>query len=290
MEWLAAVVVQLAVGVLTLSISLELKVGHFTAAMAAPRDLGVGLVAQLAILPLLVLLLSATLQDTTVLTALCLVAFAPSGPTSNYLAHLARGDVALAIVLTIVGTLLSAAVMPLALPSLLQFTTGNELARTVTPLAVFQGLVWMVLVPLLLGLFAASRWPAAVARVQPAISRVAAVLFVLLVAAAIASQGPLLVRTAAQAGMPVLAVNAAALALGALAGRAAGLAPPRRTTLALKVGVQNVSIALGVAIGVLGRLDVAAVAALYGVTQLVVATAYAAACRRRLRRGAAAAT
>lgn len=283
MEWLAALVVQLAVGVLTLSISLELKARHFAAAMAAPRDLGVGLAAQLAILPLLVLLLSTTLQDATVLTALCLVAFTPSGPTSNYLAHLAQGDVALAIVLTIVGTLLSAVAMPLALPALLQFATGDELARIVTPLAVFRGLLGMVIVPLLLGLYAARRWPAGVARVQPAISRIAAVLFVLLVAAAIASQWQVLVRAVAQAGVPVLAVNAAALALGALAGRAAGLAQPRRTTLALKVGVQNVSIALGVAIGVLGRLDVAAVAALYGVTQLLVASAYAAACRRRHR-------
>ncbi|WP_332813707.1 bile acid:sodium symporter family protein [Ramlibacter sp.] len=283
MEWLAALVVQLAVGVLTLSISLELKARHFAAAMAAPRDLGVGLAAQLAILPLLVLLLSTTLQDATVLTALCLVAFTPSGPTSNYLAHLAQGDVALAIVLTIVGTLLSAVAMPLALPALLQFATGDELARIVTPLAVFRGLLGMVIVPLLLGLYAARRWPAGVARVQPAISRIAAVLFVLLVAAAIASQWQVLVRAVVQAGVPVLAVNAAALALGALAGRAAGLAQPRRTTLALKVGVQNVSIALGVAIGVLGRLDVAAVAALYGVTQLLVASAYAAACRRRHR-------
>jgi predicted Na+-dependent transporter len=58
------------------------------------------------------------------------------------------------------------------------------------------------------------------------------------------------------------------------------LARPQRLTLALKAGVQNISIALGIAIGVLGRLDVAAVAALYGITQLLVATAYALSCRR----------
>lgn len=274
MELVAAVLVQLAVGVLTLSISLELKPQHFMSAVRAPRDLAVGLLAQLAIVPLLVLLLASSMQDTTVLIALCLIALTPSGPTSNYLAHLARGDVALAMLLTVAGTLLSAVAMPLALPALLRAATGTDI-QVVTSWAVFQSLLWMVVVPLLAGLYAAQRFPVAVQRVRPLLTRVAAILFVLLLAVAIGSQWKVLAQAAASAALPVLTVNVAALALGALAGRAAGLATPQRITLTLKAGVQNVSIALGLAIGVLGRLDVAAVAALYGVTQLLVASAFA---------------
>lgn len=279
MELVAAVLVQLAVGVLTLSISLELRLQHFMAAVRAPRDLAIGLLAQLAIVPLLVLLLASSMRDTTVLIALCLIALTPSGPTSNYLAHLARGDVALAMLLTVAGTLLSAMVMPLALPALLRAATGTDI-HVVTSWAVFQSLVWMVVLPLLAGLYAGDRFPAAVRRVRPLLTRVAAILFMLLLAVAIGSQWKVLAQAAASAALPVLTVNLAALVLGALAGRAAGLAAPKRITLTLKAGVQNVSIALGLAIGVLGRLDVAAVAALYGVTQLLVASAYALSCRR----------
>jgi BASS family bile acid:Na+ symporter len=283
MEWLAALLVQLAVGVLTLSISLELTPAHFAAAARARRDLTVGLLAQLAIVPALVLLLVTVVPlAPAVAIALCLVAFTPSGPTSNYLAHLAGGDTALAFLLTVAGTLLSAAAMPLAVPALLQAVTGGAGVAVATPLAVFTSLLWMVVVPLVAGLLAARHFPTAVRRLLPPLRRVAAALFVLLLAAAIGSQWRVLAGAAATAALPVLAINVAALALGALVGRAAGLARPQRLTLALKAGVQNISIALGIAIGVLGRLDVAAVAALYGITQLLVATAYALLAKRQV--------
>jgi bile acid:Na+ symporter, BASS family len=282
MEWIAAAVVQLAVAILTLSVSLDLRPRQFADALAAPKPLLAGLLVQLVTVPVLVLLLATGVRDATVLTALCLVAFTPSGPTSNYLAHVARGDVPLAILLTVAGTLLSAAVMPLALPWLLHLVTGGAIA-VVTPLAVLQGLVWMVLVPLLLGLYAGHRHPALVARWRTRVTRVAGALFMLLVAGAIASQWRALSAAAGAAVVPVLAINASALACGLAAGTLAGLARPQRDTLALKTGVQNVSIAIGVAIGVLGRVDVAAVAALYGVTQLLVASAFALAAARRVR-------
>jgi BASS family bile acid:Na+ symporter len=279
MESLAAVLVQLAVAVLTVSISFDLNVQQFAALLRAPRALVTGLLAQLGIVPLLVLLVATTPQPATLLTALCLVAFTPSGPTSNYLAHLARADVPLAVLLTVLGTLLSAAVMPFGVPALLRATTGTDLLL-VTPAAVFESLFWMVLLPLLGGLYAARRHPALVARIRRPANRVAALLFVLLIGAAIGSQWELLVRTAAAAAVPVLLINIAALVLGNGIGRAAGLARPQWTALGLKAAVQNVSIAIGVAIGVLGRFDVAAVAALYGVTQLLVTTTYALLLRR----------
>lgn len=279
MEWLAAVLVQLAVALLTISISFDLNVQQFAALLRAPRALAAGLLAQLGIVPLLVLLVAAAPQEATLLTALCLVAFTPSGPTSNYLAHLARADVPLAVLLTVVGTLLSAAVMPFGVPALLRATTGADLLL-VTPAAVFESLFWMVLLPLLGGLYATRRHAALVARIRPAFGRMAALLFVLLIGAAIGSQWELLARTAAAAAAPVLLVNIAALALGNGVGRAAGLGRPQWTALALKASVQNVSIAIGVAISVLGRFDVAAVAALYGVTQLLVVSTYALLLRR----------
>lgn len=285
MEWLAVMAVQLAVGVLTLAISVELKPEHFAVALRQPRALAVGLAVQLATLPTLVLGLSLLVQDATLLAALCLVALAPSGPTSNYLAHLARGDVALAILLTMLATLLSAAVMPLALPWLLEATTGTRLG-VVRPPAILQNLFWMVLLPLGAGFYLTRSQPGLTRHLRPILGKVAAVLFVLLLAAAITSQRTVLVQAATAFALPVAGVNACALALGALAGLLGGLAPPQRTSLALKAGVQNVSIAIGVAVGVLGRMDVAAVAALYGVTQLVVASVFALMCRARSRGGA----
>ncbi len=280
-EGLAALAIQVAVGVLTLSISIQLQPEHFRRAVEGGRPLVAGLAVQLAVVPCIVLALalSGLVRDPVLLTALCLVSLTPSGPTSNYLTHVARGDVALALLLTVIGTLLSAAVMPLALPSLLQATTGQGI-QVVTPLAVFQSLLVMVVAPLLAGLWLQRRHHALAERIRPALGKLAGILFVVLLLGAVASQWKLLATAATGAALPLLGTNAAALAIGGLLAAACGLAAAQRTTLALKTGVQNVSIALGIAIGVLGRLDVAAIAGLYGLTQLLVATAYALAKKR----------
>jgi BASS family bile acid:Na+ symporter len=281
MSQAGVIVVPAAVAVLSLAISLDLAATDLRNALQRRRRLAVGVAAQMLVLPAVALLLGLLIPDKAVVAALLLVALVPSGPTSNYLAAVAHGDVAFAVLLTIIGTLLSVAVLPLAFPVLLELT-GYAAVGTIPPvLKLLQNLVLVVLLPLVLGMALARRFPAQVARLRPAIRRTAAVVFAVLILGAIAAEWRSIAGIFLRSAHWVLLANLGAIGLALAVGRVGGLAPPQTITLGLKAGVQNVSVAIAIAIALMERLDVAAIAALYGIFQLLTATSLALARKQR---------
>ena len=274
MSLAASVVVPLAVAVLSFTVSFDLALADFRRTLAQRKALAAGLLAQLTVLPVLALTIGALTGQPAIAVAMVLVALVPSGPTSNFLAALGKGDVPLAVLLTVFGTLLSVATRPLLLPLLLGLAGLNAPGLLPPVLELLRGLVVMVLIPVGGGMWMARRFPAFVQRWRPAATRVASAVFVLLIAGAIAAEWHVLRETFTQAAHWVLLLNLAALAAGALVASAAGLPRPQVTVLGLKCAVQNVSIALGISMVLMQRTDIAAVAAMYGICQLLTALAF----------------
>lgn len=278
----ASIIVPAAVAVLSLTVSFDLAAVDFLRTLGKRKVLVLGLIAQLTVLPVLALAVGALSGDPGLAAALVLVALVPSGPTSNYLSEVGRGDVPLAMLLTIFGTLICVVTLPVLLPVLLQSSRVQTEALIPTTFELLKGLLLMVMLPMALGMLAARSFPAFVRRIRPAATRVATAIFVLLVAGAIASEWRLLTETFVRSAHWVLLLNLAAIGVGLLAAKTAGLPPAQSTVIGLKVAVQNVSIAIAIAISLLGRTDVAAIAALYGICQLLTGLGFALLRRRAL--------
>lgn len=275
MSQAGVVVVPAAVALLSLAISLDLAATDLRETAKKRGTLALGLAAQMMLLPLVVLALSLFIADKAVVAALLLVALVPSGPTSNYLSAVAKGDVAFAVLLTILGTLLSVAILPPLLPALLE-VTGYALVGTIPPVfKLLQNLVLVVLLPLVVGMTLARRFPQQVLRMRPVVQRTAAIIFAVLVIGAIAVEWRVIAGIFLRSAHWVLLANLCTIALAVLAARVFGMARPQVTTLGLKSALQNVSVAIAIAIALMERLDVAAIAALYGIFQLLTATAFA---------------
>lgn len=281
----ASVVVPVAVALLSFTASLDMAVADVKRTVARPRALVAGLVAQLSVLPAVALLLGLAGCPPLVMAALILVALAPSGPTSNYLAALARGDLPLSVLMTVFGTLISVLTIPAFLPLLLPLAglQANEVG--VPAMQLLGGMVVTVLIPVAAGMALAKKHPEAVMRWRPRMARVASAVFALLVIGAIAAEREALGAVIVKAGLWVVGANLLTMAGGALFAKLAGLDQARAVTFALKCAVQNVSIALVISITMMQRLDIAAIAALYGIVQLLTATGFVLVRRR----GAAAA-
>lgn len=275
MSLAATIVVPTAVALLSITVSLDLAITDFRETLTRPKPLALGLMAQLLVLPMAALVVGLMTGDATVMTALLLVALVPSGPTSNYIAAVGRGDLSLSVLMTVFGTLLSVLTLPLALPWMLQ-AAGQDAANLSPPVVeLLKGLALMVLAPVSAGVFLARRFPAAVRRWRPAAARVATGVFALLVAGALVMEWRTLSAIVGRSLHWVLLLNLAAMVLGTIVARAAGLPANQRTVFAIKCALQNVSIALGIAIAQMHRMDIAAVAALYGLCQLLTASGYA---------------
>ena len=111
-NFLTAVFLPVALFIIMLGMGLELTLDDFKRVVVYPRAAVVGLLAQLAMLPLVGFLLASLFPlKPELAVGVVILAASPGGPTSNLLTFLAAGDVALSITLTaIIATALAVAI------------------------------------------------------------------------------------------------------------------------------------------------------------------------------------
>lgn len=274
------ILLPISLAVIMASMGLALVPGDFARVVKAPRAFAVGAVGQILLLPLLAFALALAwlaLFDPPPALAMgfVLLAACPGGVTSNLLTHLARGDTALSISLTAVISVSSVATIPMIVGLGLALIMGAD----APPLSLGEtvaGIFAITTVPVALGMAARHFRPETALRLEPAARKIAAGLFVLIVAGAVAAEWDLLVAHFADIGPPVLILNLAAMAMGALIARAARLARPREIAIALETGLQNGTLAIFVGITLIGDELMIVPAGVYSLIMFATAGAYVA--------------
>ena len=123
------------------SMGLTLTLGHFGLVLRNARTVAAGLAGQLLLMPLLALAIAALFRLPPELAlGMFIIAICPAGTTSNALTFVGRGNVALAVVLTALSSLVTIVTIPLllswALPHFL--TEGGDVPRLSVPGTMLQ--------------------------------------------------------------------------------------------------------------------------------------------------------
>lgn len=278
-------VVPLALAYLMFTVGLDVRPGDFGALARAPAVVVAGFVAQMAGLPLVGYAIATGLALPPALAVgLMILAAAPGGVTSGFVTAMARGDVALSVVLT-VGTSLAAIVsVPLVVGLALQGFTGEATAVALPVGRTVAAILVTVIVPLVAALAVARRWPAGVARARGAMRRVGVGVFLALIGIAIAGEWRTIAAEAPRIGLAVVLLNLATMALGYGIGRLAGADPARARAILIECGLQNVALALLVAGPVLRRPELGNVATVYALVMNLSALALIGLVNRAARR------
>lgn len=280
---LVSVGLPIALFIIMVGIGLTLTAGDFRREARAPRATVVALLAQLVAMPALGFAIAALLDLPPELAlGLVIAAACPGGSTSNLIAYLARANVALSIVLTVLASLITVATLPVYADLALRWQPlGDDLAVQV-PLGRTIGLlVGIVLVPVVLGMTVRRRAPHRAAALERAVSLFGAAVLVLLVVGIAVSVGDEIGRLLRDAGPAAVLLNLGGIAVGLLVGRAAGLSAADRLTTAIELGVKNTTLGILIAVTVLGREEVAVPSAVYGLLMYVSAGALVGYGRRR---------
>ncbi|HEY5656545.1 MAG TPA: bile acid:sodium symporter family protein [Myxococcota bacterium] len=215
--------------------------------LAAPLRALSGLLAQYTIMPLCAWLVSLAFSDPVLRTGIVLVGCMPGAMASNVMTVLLRGDLILSVTLTSLATLLCPLVIALWLPLLAD-------ARMEVPVGpIVWNAVWMVVLPVVAGIFLRSRRPRMPRGWDAGATAIASAAIVLIVLVVVAANRERL----AQLG-PVLALGMIALNLGAYGlafGAATALRWPdaQRRTLVIEVGMQNAGLGSVLALAHLGE-------------------------------------
>ncbi|RZU01021.1 bile acid:sodium symporter family protein [Rivibacter subsaxonicus] len=248
------------------SLGLGLTPADFQRIVRQPRALLVGMLCHFVLLPLVCLLLIKTIGLTGAFAVgFMILAACPTGTTSNLLTYIARGDVALALSFTAVASVLTIFTLPLIVAWSLQHFAGSAQAVTV-PVGAMMGQIFLMLgVPVALGMTARHLRPAAALKWEPLATRLATVLFILIVLAAVAKNWTLLRENFGSLAIFAITLNLAMLACGFLAARLARLSRKQSVTLGIESAVQNATLALVIASSVLKDDALAVPGAVYGV-------------------------
>jgi len=248
------------------SLGLGLTPADFVRIVRQPRALLVGVICHFILLPLVCFaMIKVSGMAGVFAVGFMILAASPTGTTSNLLTYLARGDVALALSFTAVASVVTIFTLPLIVSFALDHFAGA--AQTVrAPAGMMMGQIFVMLgLPVALGMFVRHQWTARALRMEPTATRIATVLFIVIVLGAVAKNWTVLRDNFGTLAPFAIALNLLMLAIGFGMARLARLARQQSVTLGIETSVQNATLAMVIASTVLKQDQMAVPGALYGV-------------------------
>ena len=271
-DLISIVLLPLILAFIMFSLGLGLTLGDFRRILVQPKALVVGVVCHFVLLPLVCFaMLKLVGMGGALAVGFMIVAACPTGATSNLLTYLARGDVALALGFTAMASVLTIFTLPVIVTwALAHFMATDGAVPVPVPVGFLMAQVALVMgLPVGLGMLARARWAAWALRVEPTATRIATVLFVIILVLAVVKNFATVQAHLISLAPMALALNLTMLSVGFAVAWAARLPRRQAVTLGIETAVQNAALSLVVASSVLNDGDMAIPGAIYGVNMYV---------------------
>ena len=282
---LATVLLPAALAIVMLGLGLSLTPGDFGRVGRQPKAVVIALLLQLLVLPAICFGLVLAFDLPPILAVgMLLLAASPGGTTANLFSHLFRGDVALNITLTAVNSLIAVVTLPVITNLAIQWfdpadagSLGLQFGKTVQVFAV-------VLVPVAVGMLVRQRAPEFADRMDKPVRILSAVVLALVIVGTMVAERESIAGYLRDIGLPAVLFCVLSLTVGLLVPRLLGVTERQAIASAFEIGIHNSTLAIAVAISVLGSVELAVPAAVYGVLMFPVAAVFGWAITRSSRR------
>ncbi len=278
MDLLINVGLPISLAIIMLSLGIGLEAADFRRVLARGYPFAIGAISQVVLIPLAAFA-TVTLfgLPAEIAVGVMLLSFCPGGVTSNILAKFAKGDVALSVSLTAVISLLSIVTVPILAAWSIDHFMG-EAAPKVSISALATALFLITTLPVAIGVAIRHFARGFAIRVDGPLSTLASILFVLIVAAALAGNWQFFIQSLSSIGAALIALNVALLLIGLGLARIANLTWSEAKTISVETGIQNSAMGITLAALITGTTTgfspLAVPAAVYGITMYVVVTPF----------------
>lgn len=239
MEILVDVFLPLSLAIIMLSLGIGLTPADFKRVIERGWAFGIGAMCQLLLIPIFAFVIIQVFGFSGAIAAgIMLLAFCPGGVTTNMMARLANGDVALSVSLTALISLLSIVTVPILVGwAVTHFMGASAPEFSVTSIAIAMFLITTL--PVSIGMVIRHFAPGFADKAEPKLYVLAAVLFVVIVLAAIATNWALFVANFTALGPALAVLSIAAMFAGLMIAGLFGLSWAEQKTVAVEVGLQN---------------------------------------------------
>lgn len=283
---LTTLLLPLALGVIMFGLGLGLSVDDFRRVARYPRAVLTGLVLQTAVLPWVALGLALLFRlPPELAVGLMLLAASPGGATANIYSHLAHGDVALNITLTAINSLLCLVTLPVILNLSLEYFLGAG-QYVPPPVRKIVEVAVIIVLPVAIGMAVRRFAPGFATRMEKPVRLLSVLVLVLLIVAAVAQAWSTLLAWFAVVGLACLLFNLASMGIGYVAPLALRLPRKQAIAIGMEIGIHNGTLAIFIALNVLGNAAMSVPAAVYSLLMFFTAAAFAFWLNRRGEAGA----
>ncbi len=237
-----------SLAVIMFGMGLSLRVEDFKRILIYPKAVGIGLLNQLVLLPILAFgIVKVFSLPPELAVGLMILAVCPGGATSNLITHLAKGDAALSITLTACSSVITVFTIPFLVNfSIGYFIPGGE-AKQLEVVGTVVSVLVITIIPVALGMLVFAKVPKLAAKLDLPFRRISAVFFVVIVLAAVLKEKENLVRYFMEAGPAALALNVATLVLSFWIAKLVKLPFRQGLTIAIESGIQNGTLGITIA-------------------------------------------
>ena len=140
--------IALCLGIIMFGMGLTLEFKDFVVAIRNYKAVGLGILLQYTVMPLLAVVLSSLMGlPQEAMIGMVVIGACPGGTASNVIAHLAKANVALSVTMTLISTLLA----PILTPAIIYVVLNQQIDISFFPMV--KSVFWIVIFPLVDGLF-----------------------------------------------------------------------------------------------------------------------------------------
>lgn len=260
---LSEVFLPLGLAIIMMGLGLSLTLDDFKRIFTYPKAIIIGLFCQMIILPFICYFIAVGFKLSPELAVgLMLLAAAPGGPTSNLFSHVAKGDVALNVSLTAINSLLS--VFTISLIVNMSITMFME-TGDVIPLQFKKVLevCLIVLIPVSLGMLIRAKATKIAEKLNIPVKIASAIFLATIIILTLYSEKEELPLYFSLVGVPALLFNVLCMTVGYFIPRLLNLGKSQAIAIGMEIGIHNGTLAIFIALSVIGNNVMATPAAIY---------------------------
>lgn len=264
MDKASTIILALSLIIIMLGMGLSLVTDDFKRIIVYPKAIFVGLTNQLIILPLIGFAIAIAFPiKPEIAIGIMILAACPGGPTSNLIAHLAKGDLALSVSLTAISSLVTIITIPFIVNfALIQFLNEGQVIKLDVVETIIQIFV-IIVIPVAIGMLIRRYKEGFALKMEKPVRKASGFVIALVIIGIVIKEKENLIPYLKQAGLVALILNVATMLVGYYSAKLFKIMDKRAVSISIESGIQNGTLAIMIAVVLLGNSEYAITPAIY---------------------------
>jgi len=272
MDSTATIILASSLIIIMLGLGLSLEGSDFRRLLLYPKAIFVGLTNQLVLLPLIGFGIAVLLNlPPEIAVGIMILAACPGGPTSNLISHLAKGDLALSVSLTAASSLVTIITIPFIVNFALSYFLDKEQMVELDVLETIAQIFIIVIIPVVFGMLIRRLNRPLANRMEKPVRIGSGVVLLLIIVGIIIKERANMISYFEQAGIATLLLNIITMVVGYYSAKLFSIKNTQATSISIESGIQNGTLAISIAVVLLGNTAFAIAPAIYSILMFLTA-------------------